>query len=430
MHLKGKKVTIIGLMRSGQASARLVLRAEGILRISEQASRDDVDSVFAQWLKTQDIECEFDGHTKEFICASDIIVISPGVRADAEVLTWAKEKGILVLSEIEFAFQFCHRPVIAITGSNGKTTVTTLLAKVLEASGKKACLCGNVGYPFSDYVLVDNEIDFYVLEVSSFQLEALLDESTQEIQLFKPCVSVLINVSQNHLDRHKDMDEYFNAKCKIFKNQDEGDIAILNQEDDYCQKVSQMIKSRVHFFNPSEQQSQGESWNANFIAVAQVAQELGIAREICNNVFCDFNGVEHRCELVRDYRGVCYINDSKSTTALATIWALSQFQSPVLLLCGGKDKNIDYAVTLPQIKAKVKKMFVYGQAMEKITNIFKSHIDVQQCQSLQDAVEKAKEQAVAGESVLLSPMCASYDSFKNFEERGKLYKALIFQWKD
>ncbi len=433
MDLSGKIITIIGLQRSGLAAARLVLRSGGTVRFSEYKTEEHIDATLLDWLKEGQFASEFGGHTKEFIKDSDFLVISPGVRRDAEILIFAKQEGLIVLSEIELAFQFSQAPVIAITGSNGKTTVSTLVHQVINASHKKSCLCGNVGFPFSDFVGVQDQEawDYYVLELSSFQLEALLaTKPWPDYKLFKPFIAILLNVSENHLDRHKDMEEYVNAKCNLFAHQDQEDQSIINGEDALCLKVKSKIKSSLSAFYPTKDQAAHPQWNANFMAVEKIALACGIQQDICQQVFDGFNGVKHRCEFVRKFNGVKYINDSKSTTAQATMWALAQISDPIIILCGGKDKNINYAVTLPLMKQKVKKIFLYGDAAAKMLTIFQSQIECECCTTLSEATNKAQIQALAGDVVLLSPMCASYDQFKNFEERGQVFKDCVLRWKD
>ncbi|MGE0269180.1 MAG: Mur ligase family protein [Candidatus Omnitrophota bacterium] len=427
LNLEGKIVTIIGAKRSGLALARLVLRLNGQLRISdsqavEQMSKDDLD-----WINQRGIRLENNIHTREFISGSDFLVLSPGVRFDSIPVQWAKEMSIPVFGEIEFAYQFCQSPIIAVTGSNGKTTVVTLINKVLTQAGYKSRLCGNVGFPFSDYCIDGNEYDFFVLELSSFQLESLIDKDNSlrkdgRVKGFRPFIAVLLNFSQNHLDRHKDIAEYFEAKQKIFYNQTADDHAVLNHSSALIRDLTKKIDSTIHWFNQAENVA---GLNPNFLAVRKVADILGVSEEGFNEVIHNFKGVEHRMELVRTLDGVDFINDSKSTTAEAGNWALSQMQRPVMMICGGKDKNIDFTVLAEIVRKKVKKMFVIGEAKEKIKNSFRGFVQIEECQKLEEAVRSAKNQADHGDCVLLSPMCASFDMFKDYEDRGRIYKSIV-----
>lgn len=432
MILTKKKVTILGAQRSGQALVRLALRAGARPKISEQRPVTCVPEEFRRWLREQGIAFEFGAHTQGFIEDSDVIVLSPGVPISSAPVQWAQAKGILVLGEIEFAAQFCDKPIIAITGSNGKTTVTTLTYKVLEAAGRRPCLCGNIGYPFSEYVLdLEGKNDVVVLEISSFQLETVLDPQSPfrtgsspagwHLKGFKPHVGVILNFNQNHLDRHKDLQEYFDAKKRIFINQDAQDYTVLNLKDPWLAPLGHELKSRVVYFDPASK----EADNPNFAVVLKIAGILGIDPSVCKDVFRQFKGVEHRMEWVRQLDGIDFINDSKSTTAQAAIWALERLTRPVVMICGGRDKHIDFSVLTPLVREKVKKMFVIGEAREKLIQTFQGVVEVRPCETLEDAVLSAKGAAVKDDAVLLSPMCASFDMFRDYEDRGRAYKEIV-----
>ncbi len=414
---QGKKVAIIGAGRSGQAAAFLIARLKGKVCISESGPQETLPAEFQSWIKEHQIESQFNGHTQDFIENNDLLVLSPGVKIDAEPVEWARKKGILVIGEIELAYRFCPCPIIAVTGSNGKTTVVTLITEMLQKAGKKVQLCGNVGSAFSQYVLDLQSIDYVILEISSFQLET--------IKYFKPHVAVFLNFSQNHLDRHKDLQEYLAAKKRIFLNQDQKDYAILNAKDETLMNLGYEIHAKVLYFNSSEQLITSPIKNPNYLAAQTAVSVLGVSPQICQKVFQSFQGVEHRMERVRTMDGVEYINDSKSTTAEATRWALETLQKPVILICGGKDKNIDFSVLQDLIRKKVKSMVVIGEAKTKLKQTFDTIVHVQVCHKLDEAVEWARDYAKQGDCILLSPMCASFDMFKNFEERGKIFKEIV-----
>lgn len=411
----GKTVTVVGAARSGQAAARLIVRLNGRVKISESAGEGVVDPEFRRWALDRGVEFEFNGHTRDFISKSDLLVLSPGVRIDAEPVRWAREAGVRVWSEVELGYRVCRRPIIAVTGSNGKTTVSTLIKMVIDASGRKACLCGNVGAPFTEYA-DDGQYDYFVVEISSFQLET--------IERFHPYIAVFLNFSQNHLDRHKDIQEYFDAKKRVCLNQDSHDFAVLNAADEWVKGLSKEIKSRVIFFNAEAGFNEG-SRNPNHLAVIQAAKILGIPQETCLNVFESFRGVEHRLETVRTLEGVEYINDSKATTAEAGRWALQNTHRPVVMICGGRDKHIDFSVLSPLVKEKVRAMIVFGEAQGTLRETFQRVVPVAACESLDQAVTRARASARQGDAVLLSPMCASFDMFKNFEERGRVFKEIV-----
>ena len=417
LNLKNKKVTVIGAAKSGAAVAKLVVRQGGIAKISEQQPRSCANEAMQMLLSTESILTEWGGHTRNFIEDSDCVVLSPGVRSNAQSVEWARNKNIPVLGEVEFAWNFCPAPVIAVTGSNGKTTTVTLIAEILKKAGRRVCLCGNIGTPLSSFVLDLTAEDWVVLEISSFQLEAT--------SRFRPDVAVLLNISQNHLDRHKDLDEYCAAKAKIFANQRADDFAILNREIPNLRELAGMLRAQVSFFN--EPDKMRSSSNPNHLAALEVARVLGIQEKIAQDVFSSFQGVEHRLERVRTLEGVEYINDSKATTAEAGRWALERVDKPVIMICGGRDKNIDFNVLRPLMKNKVKELITIGEARDKLFQTFHDVVRVTACSSMEEAVHAARQCAHSGDCVVLSPMCASFDMFTDFEERGRVFKNICIQ---
>ncbi len=416
MDFKNKTVVVLGAAKSGQAAARLLCRLGARVKISEEGNPDLVDEGFCQWAGGNGIDFEFHGHTKDFVTQSDLLVLSPGVRIDALPVCWAREKNIPVWGEIELAFRLCSKPIIAVTGSNGKTTVSTLISILINASGKKACLCGNVGTPFTQFVLESSSYDYFVTEISSFQLET--------IENFKPYIALFLNFSQNHLDRHKDLEEYFTAKKRIFENQGHDDFAVLNAEDEWCKKAAAGIKSRICFFNQGEFSS-AKIMNPNHLAVLAVAQILGLPEDVCLRELKNFKGVEHRMEKVRILDDIEYINDSKATTVEAGRWAIESVSKPVVMLCGGRDKNLDFSVIRPLVCRKVKKLILFGEARAKLRSVFDGVVSLEECATLEQAVYAGRSSAVAGDVVMLVPMCTSYDMFKNFEERGRAFKTIV-----
>ncbi len=432
-NIAGKKVTIIGAARSGSAVANAVLRLGGIAKISESKALEEVSDILDSRAR---VIIEAGGHTQAFIQDSDYVILSPGVRLDALPVKWARERHIEVMGEVEFAFRLCPCPVVAVTGSNGKTTTSTVIAEIIKRAGRQVCLCGNIGSPFSKYVLDLKPSDTIVLEVSSFQLESTIH--------FKPHVAVWTNFSQNHLDRHKDLGEYFQAKRKIFANQDNKDFAVLNFQGTWIPatafggapsnggafagmtsfiKLAEGMKAKVLFFNTPHKPA-GVN-NPNYLAAMQAARALGISDDICLKVFSEFKGVEHRLEFVRDLKGVDFINDSKSTTVEAGRWALERTGKPMVMICGGLDKHLDYSPLKPLVAQKVKHMIAIGQAREIMKSTFGDVVAVDTFTSLEEAVKAARGIAKSGECVLLSPMCASFDMFKDYEHRGRMFKEIV-----
>jgi len=412
-NLKRKRVTIIGAARSGIAVANAVLRLGGVAKISENKPLEEFAASLKDLSDTTLVNIEAGGHTKEFVQDSDYVVISPAVRLDMLCVKWAKDRGIEVMGEVEFASRLAPCPIVAITGSNGKTTTSTLIAEIIKRAGRNVCLCGNIGSPLSKYVLDLKPLDTIVLEISSFQLESTIH--------FKPHVAVWTNFSQNHLDQHKDLEEYFQAKCKIFANQDENDFAVLNFLDPELRKLVGQLKAKVLFFN----ETIGGVDNPNYLASIEVARALGISEDICLKVFSEFKGVEHRLEFVRNLDGVDFINDSKSTTLEASRWALQRANKPVIMICGGSDKKLDYSPLKSLVAKKVKHMIAIGQIREIMRSTFADVVTVDTSTSFEEAIKAARGLAKPGECVLLSPMTASFDMFEDYEHRGRCFKEIV-----
>jgi len=410
-YFKNKKVLVVGLARSGLACANLLYDLGSQVSITDNKDCNTTRLNIAK-LKSKEIKFELGKHSPEFIKDCDLLVISPGVANNALPITLAEQFNIPAISEVELGYILCPAKIIAVTGSSGKTTVTTLIGKAIEASGKKAFVCGNIGNPFSGEVNSMSAQDFVVLEISSFQLE--------HIDKFKPKISVILNISKNHLDRHKDMQEYLDAKKRIFANQDNSDFLILNENDPVLKKAADKVKPKVIFFSAS-----GE-FNPNQGAVLAVASVLGIDKSICLKVFSEFKGLEHRFEYVTKINNVNFINDSKATLVESTIWAINSLSTPIILIAGGKDKGVDYKDVLGVACKKVKEVILIGEAKEKIKREFSGRLAVEEASTLEEAVNMAYQLAKPGDSVLLSPMCSSFDMFSGYEERGSCFKKAVF----
>lgn len=411
-YFKGKNITIIGLARSGLSCANLLHGLGARVSLSESQDTPQIHS-FAAKLVSEEIKYELGQHTPEFIAGRDLVVVSPGVPDSSEAVRWAQERKIPLYSEIEVAAILCPATIIAVTGSCGKTTVTTLIGRILQAAGKKTFVCGNIGNPFSGEVSRMAAGDFVSLEVSSFQLE--------RIRTFKPKIALILNFTQNHLDRYNDMREYQLAKQRIFMNQERDDFLVLNADDPVLKKLAAEAKAKTVFF------SRQDAANPNQAAVLAVAGILGIEKKTCADVFTHFRGVEHRLELVRKINGVSFINDSKATTVDSAIWALENIHSPVILIAGGKDKGLDYSLILPFAKGKVKEVILIGEAKDKIRRALQGGLPFEEAATLQEAVERARAKAFSGDCVLLSPMCSSFDMFTSYEERGRVFKEIVSQ---
>jgi UDP-N-acetylmuramoylalanine--D-glutamate ligase len=408
---KNKKITIVGLARSGVACANLLHSLGADVRVTDIKNTAQIQA-FAKLLSSKKIKLELGKHSKSFIQEADIVVISPGVPGNVAPIIWAKKFAKPVYAEIEIASMLCPAQIIAVTGANGKTTVTTLIGKIIKAAGKRVFVCGNIGNPFSGEVKKMRRGDFVVLEVSSFQLEAIKD--------FKPKIALIINITPNHLDRYKNMGEYLNAKKRIFLNHDKNDFLILNGRDPLLKKIAKQSKGKVKFF------TQEPGLNPNQTAVFKVGQILGINKQKMLDVFKQFKGIEHRMEEVAIINNVKFINDSKATTADSAIWALNRISTPVILIAGGRHKGIDYRVIKPAAKNKVKQVILLGEAKNIIADCLKG-LPIKKVNSLKDAVKLAYSLARPGFSVLLSPMCSSYDMFVDYEDRGRTFKKIVLE---
>ena len=441
IEINGKHITILGAVRSGLGAAKLAKELGAIPFVSDYGKAHKIEL-----LEQENIKYETGTHSdKVFEC--DFIITSPGVPSSSEVLIKAKEKNIKVISEVEFASWFCKGTIISITGTNGKTTTTSLMAHLLNQSGYTCYSAGNIGLAFSEVVLRMNENDFVALETSSFQLDC--------IDTFKPKYSMILNITPDHLDRYNNsVEEYAASKFRIFENQDENDFYIYNADDkilniEYSNKsvnkylfsLSQTLTNGSFYCDgnlnfsiggktetvcrTSALKIKGEHNTANALAVLTVAKLIEIENSKIENAFKTFEAVEHRIEFVRELNGIQYYNDSKATNVDAVWYALRSFNEPLYLILGGKDKGNDYNQIKDLVKEKVKKIFAIGSSADKVYDFFSSLVSVDKKDSLQACVETADKEAAKGDVVLLSPACASFDMFDNYEHRGKVFKEAV-----
>jgi len=410
-YFRNKKIAVAGLARSGFACAKLLYDLGADISVTDNQDNDSTRS-YALQLKSRNIKIELGRHTQDFIKGTELIVISPGIPDSALPVVLAKQFQIPIISEIEVASILCPATIIAVTGSNGKTTVVTLIGKVLEAKGKKVFVCGNIGNPFCGEVERMEEGDFVSLEASSFQLE--------KIREFKPKISLILNFTSNHLDRHTDMQEYLDAKKRIFMNQDKSDYLVLNHDDPVVKELAKQAKANVAYF------SRTADLNPNQAAVLTLASILGVSKELCFKVFREFKGIEHRLEYVTEINNVTFINDSKSTTVESTIWAFENIPEPIVLIAGGRHKGIDYSIISDLIRKKAREVILIGEARNKIRSALTGIPSIDESTTLKEAVNLAFSKAKSGDCVLLSPMCSSYDMFHDYEERGRVFKEAVF----
>lgn len=407
---RGKKVLVVGFARSGLACANLLFDSGATVSITDN-NDNAATRLNASKLKSETIRLELGAHSQESVKGRDLVVISPGVPSDALPVVWARQLNIPVISEIEVASALCPATIIAVTGSNGKTTVATLIGMMLKAAGKIAFVCGNIGNPFSGEIEKMKDGDFVSLEVSSFQLET--------IQKFKPKISVILNFTRNHLDRYNDVGEYLDAKKRIFMNQDKSDYLVLNDEDAVLKELAKEARANVVYF------SKEKGLNPNQAAVLAVGSILSIGKERILSVFKGFNGIEHRMEFVAEINNIKFINDSKATTADSALWALKNVPGAVILIAGGKHKGVDYGIISELARGKVKSAILIGEAKERIAAALGGVALTEQAATLEEAVHRAYLKAKPGDYILLSPMCSSFDMFSSYEERGRVFKKVV-----
>ncbi len=449
MELNGKRVLVVGLGKSGVASA-LFMKAQGAkVTVSDTKSGDELRNEIPLLLD-HGITVETGGHGDRTFRGQDLIVVSPGVPVDAPPLVQARALGEAVIGEIELAAQFLPGPVVAITGSNGKTTTTTLVGEIMTAAGFPALVGGNIGTPAISLAERARPDTVIVLEISSFQLET--------IQTFRPKVAVVLNVTPDHLDRHRTFEIYTEAKARVFENQQGSDFAVLNADDPTCVAMAGRTRAQVFWFSRQKEVQQGV-WVRdrnivfrdgsgqreimqvseiplkgahnleNVLAAACAGTLMGCAPEKIREAVRDFKAVEHRLEFVATIRGVDYYNDSKATNVDATIKALESFPANIHLILGGKDKGSDYTVLNDLLRQRVKRVYTIGAAAAKIESQIVSSKnggpEVVHAETLENAVRKGNAVAEPGDVVLLAPACASFDQFKSYEHRGKVFKEIV-----
>lgn len=447
--------TILGAGRSGIAAAKLLKRNGAEVFLSDGSDKDNLKFLDEEVLRKEGIEYELGVHSDR-VYQSDIFIKSPGIPPESEVILNAVKLNKKIYSEIEAAYRFCRCPVIAITGTNGKTTTTVLTGEIFKNAGYDTKVCGNVGVAFSEVVSDTDEKSIVILEVSSYQLE-----NTEE---FRPRISVMMNITPDHLDWHGSFENYLKAKIKITKNQTEDDLAVINYDDEILRdrlkgtavrKAYFSIKENLIEKNNSSIETGSYTDNGkiiyfdkaksiketimetreinirgnhnlyNSLAAVISARSFEIKKEIIRETLKSFQGVEHRIEFVRELNGVRYYNDSKATNIDSLIVALESFEKNIILILGGREKGNDYSAVDKLVQNKVKEIIAVGEAKKKIKDHFNINIKVSIADSFEEAVLIAKETGKSGDVVLLSPACKSFDMFDSFEHRGKEFKRLV-----
>jgi len=415
------------MARSGLACAKLLKKLGAEVLVSDIKPSNLLTSEIAQ-LTELNIDFETGGHTSKAITNKDYLVISPGVPLDIPILKKAQESGIPIFSEIEVAFWLTDAKIVGITGSNGKTTTTTLIGEILKEEKRESQIGGNIGIPFSSLVEKISKEGTIVLELSSFQLE--------RIEEFRPHVSAVLNISSDHLDRHPDLKSYIDAKLRIFENQTDVDFAILNADDKNSMELALYSSSKKVFFSTKKELEigafvtkdigiKGPHNLSNAAAACAISAVLEVSPLSMRETLKRFKGVEHRLEEVTTLSGVKFVNDSKATNVESVWYALQSVKEPIILIAGGKDKGGDFTKLRELVKNRVKALILIGEAKEKIGNALSDLVSTLYSDSLEEAVELSFKKAQAGDTVLLSPACASFDMFKDYQHRGEVFKASV-----
>jgi UDP-N-acetylmuramoylalanine--D-glutamate ligase len=449
MELKNKRVLVVGLGRSGVASAFFLQDHGAKVTVSDEKSEAQLQNEIAALLD-RGVSIETGRHGERTFRDQDLIVVSPGVPSDQPQLQHARTLGIPVIGEVELAFRFLQGKIIAITGSNGKTTTTTLVGEILAEAGKtigkKTLVGGNIGTPVISLAAQSTPETLTVLEISSFQLET--------IQQFRPWIAAILNITPDHLDRHRTFQAYVDAKARVFENQHAGDFALLNADDPNCLALKDKIKSSLNWFsrkhaveagafvkddqiiflqNGKEQavlsrhdiQLKGAHNLENVLAAVAVAMLAGCTPQQIKKAVSEFRAVEHRLELVATVNGVSFYNDSKATNVDATAKALESFPGNIHIILGGKDKGSDYTTLNALLRERAKSAYLIGAATDKIGSQIQGATSIVRSGTLDRAVRQAFEAAKSGDVVLLAPACASFDQFENYEHRGRVFKELV-----
>ncbi|MCX5841494.1 MAG: UDP-N-acetylmuramoyl-L-alanine--D-glutamate ligase [Deltaproteobacteria bacterium] len=446
MELSGKRILIIGLGKTGIAAVRFLARRGAEIVVTDEKPLSLMKEAFDE---LADVRPHFKFRAGGLAIGSDIdlVVPSPGVAPLHEILSEAVNRGIPVMSELELACCFLRRPMIAITGTNGKTTTTTLIGEILEGAGKKVFVGGNIGRPLIGYVDGKQEEEYVVIEVSSFQL--------QWISRFRPDIAILLNVTRDHVNYHGTFADYLRIKERIFENQTGEDIAILNAADPFTEVLSKKLAAGIQYFSSFKKVRHGMFLDQetliyrrepegteevypramiripgihnieNVMAAVMASRGAGCSREAVIKAVEGFKGIAHRIEFAGEKGGIAFYDDSKATNVDAVMRALETFSRPVILLMGGRDKEGDFENLATPVRQRVKRLVLFGEARAKIDGLIGGLVKTDQVATLGDAMELARHHASDGDVVLLSPGCASFDEFTDYKARGDFFKKWV-----
>lgn len=454
MDLSNKRVLVVGTGISGISAVKLLLQNNANVILLEGNERTDSNEIRNKIATNKTFEILVGELKKEYYDQLDCVVLSPGVPTDLPFIEALRDKGVTIIGEVELAYYFAQGTIAAITGTNGKTTTTTLVGKILKSYYESVFVVGNIGLPFTTIVEETKKDTVIVAEMSSFQLETILN--------YKPKVSAILNITPDHLNRHHTMVNYIDAKMQIAMNQDEDDVCILNYEDEVLRKRSKTLRAKVVYFsnqrklkhgiyldessniilaeygkmevvcNTSELKLLGKHNYDNVMAAIAICIPMGVPLEYIKKSIKEFTAVEHRIEYVTEKKGVKYYNDSKGTNTDAAIQGIRAMSTPTLLIGGGYDKGGGYEDWIKEFNGKVRYLVLMGKTREKIEEAAKrcGFQNIILVDDLKEAVEVCAKYARPGDSVLLSPACASWGMFKNYEERGALFKQYVKELND
>jgi UDP-N-acetylmuramoylalanine--D-glutamate ligase len=458
MQLAGARVTVVGLARSGVAAARLLQEAGAMVTVADRKDREELHSVLGSLDQTA-TSVVLGRNYESALDQAELVIISPGVPYRMQALDRVRRRGVKVISELDLASRFLSVPMLALTGTNGKSTTVTLIGKMLQANGKRVFVGGNLGTAISEAAVLSLQAmkagrpcpyDALVVEVSSFQLET--------IEQFHPWIAAILNITVDHQDRYESIDEYITAKNRIFENQTSSDYALFNLDDAKVAPLRRSAKAQVLGFTRT-QTLPSDLTGGTYLEQGRIMTTIGgRTQEICarneikiignhnvenamvaatyalldgcplgviRQVLKEFPGLEHALEVVRERRGILFINDSKGTNVDATLKAVESIDQPIWLIAGGRDKGGDFSRLAPAIRGRVKRLILIGEAAPLIAKAMEGYEAMERAATLEQAIGVAASGACVGEVVLLSPACASFDMFADYQDRGRQFKALV-----
>ncbi|MBW2028462.1 MAG: UDP-N-acetylmuramoyl-L-alanine--D-glutamate ligase [Deltaproteobacteria bacterium] len=446
MDFVGKKIIVVGLGKSGSSVSRWLAERGASVKVSEVRHLSELDRELVRDLAALGVELETGSHREETFLGADLIIVSPGVPPDLGPLRLARGRGIPVICEMGLAATLIDIPIVAITGTNGKSTTTSLIGSIFREAGISVFVGGNIGTPLIECLSEGKGADYAVIEVSSFQLDTMDD--------FAPHVSILLNITPDHLDRYRDFDAYVRSKLKICKNQGPDDLAIINDDDPILSRVGPGSVAAVLRFGMGKGEnrhayledegvtvrlggSKGQHFRLdnfrlpgrhnleNLMASLLCATALGIDPEKIQHAIDHFKGLSHRLEFVREIEGRAFYDDSKATNVSAAVESISSFDRPVILIAGGRDKGGEYSSLVRAAERRVRRAILLGESRELLARSLEGSVPYDMADTMEDAVSRAFDSSREGDVVLLAPACSSFDMFKDYSHRGRVYREAV-----